>query len=72
MAGSVPAARTDSPGWLGLMTVTVLVLLAVLLAWVTILAYGSIGLFLPVVVASIAIALIIPAWAVFGLDGDEE
>lgn len=72
MAGSVPAARTDSPGWLGLMTVTVLVLAAVLLAWLTILASGAMQLFLPVVAASIVAALLIPVWAVFGLDDTDD
>lgn len=73
MSGRVPAARSDSPGWLSWLTVTVLILLGVLLTWLLLLQQGAETSFLVVVGISVVLAaVLLPAWAVYGLDRDEE
>ncbi len=74
MAGRVPAARSDSPGWIAWLTFTVLFLFVVLVSWIWIFSAGSEDHFLFHVLGAIILAaLILPAWAVFRLeDSDEE
>lgn len=72
MSGRVPAARSDSPGWLSWLTATVLILLGVLLAWLILLQQGAGTAFLVVVGISVVLAaVLLPAWAVYGLDREE-
>jgi len=70
MDESVPAARSDSPGWPAVLTVTLLVLLAVLVAWILLVSTGHGTIHLVTVGIAIVVALAIPAWAIWGLDGD--
>lgn len=74
MAGNVPAARSDSPGWIGWLTFTVLFLFTILVSWITIFAYDIEEHFLVhVAVALVLAALLLPAWAIFRLDrADDE
>lgn len=73
MAGPVPAARSDSPGWMTWLTFTVLFLMFVLTSWVFIFASGHESQFLyHVVAATIVAALLLPAWAIYFLSRHEE
>lgn len=72
MSGSVPAVRSDSPSWLSWLTVTVVSLAAILLGGFISLANGAGWVFLTVLgVGLVLAALILPAWAVYGLDETE-
>lgn len=73
MAGSVPAARSDSTGWLTWLTFTVLFLMFILVSWLFIFAAGHESQFLyHVIAATVVAALLLPAWAVFYLTRHEE
>lgn len=70
MSGSVPAARSESPGWIGWLTLLVCALAGVLLVGLISLANGSGWVFLGMIGIGILIALGLPAWAIWGLDDD--
>lgn len=69
MSGSVPAVSSDSPRWLTWLTFTVLCLLGFLLVGLISLANGAGWVFLGMLgVGLVLAAIILPAWAVYGLD----
>ncbi len=73
MAGSVPAERSKSPGWLAWTTFTVLFLMFVLVSWLYIFAFGLEEDFIyHVIAATVIAALILPAWAIFHLSKPED
>lgn len=69
MSGSVPAVRSDSPEWLTWLTITVLCLLSFLLIGFIALANGAGNVFLGMMIVGLVLAaIVLPAWAVYGLD----
>lgn len=72
MSGTVPAERSSSPGWGKWLLVTLLFLAGVLLAGFITLAHGAGNAFLIMLLVSLLLAtLLLPVWAIVGLDETE-
>lgn len=69
MSGTVSPERSDAPEWLGWLTFTVLSLLLVLVVGFVSLASGAMTTFYVVGgIALVLASLVLPAWAIYGLD----